>query len=78
MGKWASTGRSRVTHEQRVAANTRGGAVVADRSVKEGGRGPNIVVSDRPSNVSEKIAIMWAVYGRSLATHNQDRRAANK
>ena len=31
MGKWASTGCSRATHKQRVAANTGSGAAEADR-----------------------------------------------
>ena len=58
MGEWASTGRSRATHKLTVAANTGGGAVLADRCERKGGRGPNNTVSDRLINVSKMNVIM--------------------
>ncbi len=77
ISRWARTGRSKATHKRTGAANTGGGAVMVDKCNRRGGRRPINIVRDRLSIVSEMNAIMWAIDGRSMATHNQDTRAAN-
>ena len=75
--KWASKGRSRATHRRTGAAYT-WGAVLVGKCVRKGARWLKGIASDSLSIVVEKNAIMWALDGRSWATHTQDKRAANK
>ena len=55
-----------------------GGAVMVGKCRSRGARRLKNIASDSLSIVSEMNAIMWALGGRSLATHIQDKRAANK
>ena len=76
--KWARTGRSEATHRRTGAAITWGGAVKVGMCRSREARRLKNVANDSLRIVSEMNVIMWALGGRSLASHIQDKRAANR